>query len=126
MQPPRVTWSDRLLGLGMLLLFIAQAQIPGPLADLSGLVVGGWELGTVSRQTVILLLGYALLGVRGLHPLLKWALALAIFGFNLRIGESRITHDPLTLGFLLLQIAFALVAVRVIIRKPDLRPEGEK
>ncbi|GGR16980.1 hypothetical protein [Deinococcus ruber] len=122
-QPPKFTvWH----GLGLLLLigiFVFTQHAPGVMADLSGVIIGNpatsWQLAIYVRITIIVLALYALFGVRGLHWLMNIALPCAVVGFELRLGENRITHDPLTLGFGLVQLFCFLVVVRLITRQPD-------
>ena len=45
---------------------------------------------------------------------------LSVVGVGLRLGEIRITHEPLTLGSCLLQLGLALYAIRIITRQPEL------
>jgi hypothetical protein len=74
---------------------------------------------------VILLLSYAMFLVRGLHPLMYVAMPAAVIGICLRLGEIRITHEPLTLGFALSLLALAVFAVRVVTRQPDMATRGD-
>jgi hypothetical protein len=124
-RPPRFTVWHGLLSVVLTVLFLAQQSTPGLLADFSGIVVGDWQVGIVSRITVILLLSYAMFLVRGLHPLMYVAMPAAVIGICLRLGEIRITHEPLTLGFALSLLAFAVFAVRVVTRKPDMATRGD-
>lgn len=118
-QPPAFTIWHGLLSAFLLSLLLAQQRAPGLLSDVSGLQVGDWQAGILARQTVILLNLYALLAVRGLHPLMYVAMPTTVIGLCLRLGEIRMTHEPLSLGFTLSLVALALFAVRVITRQPD-------
>ena len=119
-QPPKFKWWHGLLALFFLGLMWAQQKAPGYFADLSGSPVGNWEAGVLARVTVIWLSLYAMLLVRTLHPVGYAAMILSVIGISLRLGEIRITHEPLTLGAALLQLGLALYAIRIITRQPEL------
>ena len=124
-RPPRFTVWHGLLSVLLALLFLAQQSTPGLLADVSSIVVGDWQVGVVFRITVILLMAYALFLVRGLHPLMYVAMPLCVVGICLRLGEVRITHEPLTLGFAAVLLSLAVFAVRVVTRQPDMATRGD-
>ena len=118
-QPPRFSAWHALLAVGLTLTFAAQQQIPGLLGDLGGLVVGQWQAGVIVRVSVIALFAYAMLFVRGLHPLAYAGMIAGVLSLCLRLGEIRITHEPLTAAFALAQLAYTLFAFRAITRQPD-------
>lgn len=125
LQPPKF---NRWHGLTMLILGLllwGQQNVPGVMADWSGLIVGNWQAGILARVTVIALLAYALLFVRTAHILAYLGMLLAAAGICFRLGDIRITHEPLTLGFALSLLGIALVAVRIITRLPDPEPATE-
>ncbi|WP_407538860.1 hypothetical protein Q0M94_28590 (plasmid) [Deinococcus radiomollis] len=124
-RPPRFTVWHAGLFLVLALLFLAQQSTPGLLADVGSLVVGDWQVGVVSRITVILLHSYAMFLVRGIHPLMYVACPITVIGLCLRLGEIRITHEPLTLSFALVLLALAIFAVRVVTRQPDMATRGD-
>ena len=124
-RAPKFTIWHGLLSVLLTGLFLAQQNTPGLLADIGGIVLGDWQAGVVARITVVLLMAYAMFLVRGLHPLMYVAMPLSVIGICLRLGEIRITHEPLTLGFASVLLALAVFAVRVITRQPDMATRGD-
>ena len=119
-QPPKFRWWHAVLAVFFLALIWAQQRAPGYFADLGGYPVGNWEAGTVAHVTVIWLSLYAMLLVRTLHPVGYAAMIFTVVGVSLRLGEIRITHEPLTIGASLVQLGLALYAIRIITRQPEL------
>ena len=74
----------------------------------------------LARVTVIWLSLYAMLLVRTMHPITHLAMILSVVAVILRLGEIRITHDPLTLSAALILFGQALYAIRIITRLPEL------
>jgi hypothetical protein len=118
-QPPRFGVWHGLLATALTLTFAAQLAIPGVLGDIGGIVVGDWKAGIIARVTVLGLFAYAMIFVRTLHPLAYAAMIVTSGSLCLRLGDIRITHEPLTLPFALALFAFALFAMRAITRQPD-------
>lgn len=106
-------------GLGLFacaLLFFGQQNAPGLLADLSAYPVGDWQVGIYARLTTLFLAGIAVFAVRAMHPGMYLALGLEITYLCLRLGETRISQEPLTLAFACVLLAFGVISVRIIIR----------
>ncbi|WP_189093776.1 hypothetical protein [Deinococcus ruber] len=122
-QPPKFTiWH--FVGLLILVgLLVFTQRAPGVMADVSSLVIGSekssWQLAIYVRITIIVLALYVLFGIRGQHWMVTIGIPCGILGFELRLGENRITHDPLTLGFFLVQLMCFFFLARLITRQPD-------
>lgn len=125
LRPPRFSaWHGLLLGL-LCGLFFGQQRAPGLLADIGALHVSHWDASVLVQVTILLLMFYAMFLVRGLHWLSYSGLILAGTGLCLRLGEVRITHEPLTLGFALILASLAVLTVRIITRQPDMATRGK-
>ncbi len=98
------------------LLFFGQQNMPGLLADLSAFPVGDWQVGIYARLTTLFLAGIAVFAVRAMHPGMYVAMGLEITYLCLRLGETRISQEPLTLSFTCVLLAFSVISVRIIIR----------
>lgn len=127
LQPPRFR-RRHALGLAcFVILFLFGQKAPGVLADVSGFQIGdiavSWQIGMYLRTTIVLLGLWVLFGVRGQHWLSIVAISLGLLGYALRLGETRITHDPITLGLVLLQLFALLILLRIATRQPDPRKE---
>jgi len=122
LQPPRFNFWHGLTTLILAALLWGQQSIPGVMADYSGVVIGDWQAGILARVTVIALLTYALVLVRTAHWLAYLGMLGAAAGICLRLGDIRITHEPLTLGFALSLLGIALIAIRIVLRQPDWQP----
>jgi len=123
LQPPSFTFWHGLTTLILAALLWGQQSIPGVMADYSGVVIGDWQAGILARVTVIAVLAYALVLVRTAHWLAYLGMLWAAAGICLRLGDIRITHEPLTLGFALGLFGIALIAIRIVLRQPDWQPE---
>lgn len=118
-QAPKFNVWHGLLGIALTMTFAAQQAMPGVLGDIGGVVIGDWQAGILARVTVLALDAYAMLFVRTLHPLAYAAMIVSAGSLCLRLGDIRITHEPLTLTFFLALVALALFAMRAITRQPD-------
>jgi hypothetical protein len=118
-RPPRFTLFHWGLSIGLAALLIAQQVIPGVLADLGSFNVLDWQNGMRLRVTTLILIGYAMIGIRGLHPVLYVSLIFAVCSLGFKAGLIRITHEPLQATAFAALIAFAGIAIRTIIRQPD-------
>ncbi|WP_288481036.1 hypothetical protein [uncultured Deinococcus sp.] len=114
-DPPFRWWHGLLLALGLLLYF-AQQQTTGLIADISSYPVGDWQAGIYGRLTALFLAGMALFVVRAMHPLMYVGLVIEGVFLMLRIGEMRVTHEPLTASYTLFLAFSAIVSIRIITR----------
>ena len=119
-QPPKFRVWHGLLALFFLALIWGQQKAPGVFADLSSHALGNWEASVLARVTVIWISLYAMLFVRTLHPMGYAAMILTVVGMGFRLGEIRITHEPLTVGASFVLLGLALYAMRIITRQPEL------
>lgn len=118
-RPPRFTLFHWTLAVGLAALLTAQQIVPGALADLGSFNVLDWQNGMRLRVATLILLGYAMIGVRGLHPLMYFAMIFAVCSLGFKAGLIRITHEPLQATAFAALIAFGAIAIRVIVRQPD-------
>lgn len=114
-DPPFRWWHGLLLALGIALYF-AQQQTTGLIADISSYPVADWQMGIYGRITALLLTGVALFVVRAMHPLMYLGLVVEGIFLTLRIGEMRMTHEPLTLAYALFLVFSFIVSIRIITR----------
>lgn len=114
-DPPFSRWDA--VGLFVVIvLFLGQQHTPGLLTDLGTYAVAGWEWGIYARLTPLLLACLALFAVRAMHPITRVYLYGQVVYLCMRIAETRITHEPLTIVFTLLLVLFSISNIRVIIR----------
>ncbi|RTR29080.1 hypothetical protein [Deinococcus radiophilus] len=116
-DPPFTRWHA--LGLVVaLLLALGTQYAPGLLADVGRVPVlsGLPDAAVYARMTTLFLIGVALFLARSMHGLTAVILWGALIGISLRLGEVRMTGEPLTVAFAAVLLAVSLIAVRVILR----------
>ncbi|MFC6618019.1 hypothetical protein [Deinococcus radiophilus] len=101
-----------------LLLALGTQYAPGLLADVGRVPVlsGLPDAAVYARMTTLFLIGVALFLARSMHGLTAVILWGALIGISLRLGEVRMTGEPLTVAFAAVLLAVSLIAVRVILR----------
>ena len=114
-DPPFRWWHGLLLVLGVAMYF-AQQQATGLVADISSYPVADWQAGIYGRLTALFLAGVALFVVRAMHPMMYVALVIEGALLMLRIGELRMTHEPLTVSYTLFLAFVIIVSIRIITR----------
>ncbi|MDO4264605.1 MAG: hypothetical protein Q4C67_10450 [Deinococcus sp.] len=114
-DPPFSRWH--LAGLLIaLVLGVALLYAPGLLADVGRLPLGDSLAAIYARLTALFLIVVALFVARSMHPLTALVLWLGLISVGFRLGEVRMTGEPLTLAFTAAVLAFSLTAIRVIVR----------
>ncbi|UWX64207.1 hypothetical protein [Deinococcus rubellus] len=116
---PPLRWWHTLMLVSVLALGALAIRAPGVLADIGSVVVADWRVFIMVRETVVIFSLYALVFVRSYTPLVGFGLLASCVGLLLRLGITQVTHEPLSLGYLVILITLCVLPVRVIVRPND-------
>ncbi len=122
-EPPFTRW-DRLILLLVLILVLLVTLGAGLLSDIGSLrigpayhpVVSSWQLGQLAFITVALLYGWAIFGVRAMHPLSRLGMLFVLAFLLYLISDLTMTHAHLTVAWLAFCVGVSCWPVRTAAR----------